>query len=125
MSTIEQEIRCPDCGGEMWLSKKKRGGKRRNVLLCERFPFCKGNHGADEDGKPLGTPADAKTRIARQQAHRALTRIEKMLGSRDNAYRWLRTVLKLSVDECHIASFDIAACNRLIGAVNTYTRGNK
>jgi ssDNA-binding Zn-finger/Zn-ribbon topoisomerase 1 len=68
---IEHELKCPDCGGEMWL--KTDNGDFGPRYLCERFPICRGAHGADaETGAPLGIPANAETRAARsdRRAHR-------------------------------------------------------
>lgn len=117
---IEHELKCPDCGGEMWLKDSGEYGAR---YQCERYPLCRGVHGANQKtGAPLGTPGDANTRQARVLAHDSLDRIVRLIG-KARAYRWLSTVLKIKQDQCHIALFDVKQCQRVIGAVNTYTRG--
>jgi len=87
---------------------------------CTRWPACDGTHGAHPDGKPLGTPADAKTKRWRGKAHAQFDKLWQGPGaemSRFAAYRWLRSTLGLSEDEGHIGKFSIAMCQRLIAAL--------
>lgn len=56
---------CPDCGAMLVL----RRGRFDLFYGCERYPACRGSHGAHPDGRPLGIPADAATRKARNDAH--------------------------------------------------------
>lgn len=118
---VARDLTCPDCGGRLVLRTFPEWGKK---YVCLNYPVCKGGHGANQKtGAPLGVPADYATRRARMDAHAALDRIVALTG-KARAYRWLATVLKMEQVDCHIGQFDEAQCQRVIGAVNTYTRGN-
>jgi hypothetical protein len=106
----DHELSCPDCGDSMALMKDRNfvGYKCRTLE-------CRGSHGAHRGGKPLGTPADATTRKARIEAHAVFDRLwESKKITRDRAYAWMRQELCLNKEECHIGSFDVATCKRLV-----------
>jgi len=89
---------------------------------CERFPDCDAAHGAHEDGRPLGVPANHETKQARIRAHAAFDTLWKSgLMGRNAAYRWMQSTLGMTPDEAHIGRFDIATCDRLILAVSNFT----
>lgn len=116
IEVVEQRgVMCPDCGSEMRL----RDGPFRQFYSCPRFPRCRGSHGAHSDGRPLGVPGDEKTKAARKRAHAALKKIETLIG-KSGAYRWLSIVMHVEPDECHIGVFDVAQCDRVVGAVHSY-----
>ena len=54
-------LTCPECGARMPWQMSKYGG----FYSCERYPICKGTHGAHPDGSPLGIPANWATKDAR------------------------------------------------------------
>jgi hypothetical protein len=86
-----------------------------------RFPACKGSHGADTNGKPLGIPADRATKQARIRAHAAFDAWWKAFGiRRKNAYLELRRYMRLRIEDCHIAMFDAAQCERVIRFVSLW-----
>lgn len=104
---------CPDCGDSMALMKDRNfvGYKCRTLS-------CRGSHGAHPDGSPFGTPADAKTRKARIEAHDAFDRLWKFSTmTRTQAYTWMQGALSLESSECHIGSLDEDTCKRLVRAV--------
>lgn len=71
----------------------------------------------DRTGHLHALPADAPTRLARQQAHAAfdpLWQRAKRRGARSRAYRWLARELGMPVEQCHIGWFDAATCARVI-----------
>lgn len=81
---------------------------------CSRWPLCKSAHGCHPDGRPLGIPGNAATKAARMVAHDAFDAMWKRAGwKRPTAYKWMQQALRLSVDEAHIAMFDIEQCERL------------
>jgi hypothetical protein len=85
---------------------------------CERYPACKGTHGAHPDGRPLGTPADEATRKARIAVHTAFDRLWTTGElSRAGAYAWMQRALGMSRDEAHIGKFSIAQCEVLLAAL--------
>jgi len=109
----DYELSCPDCGDSMALMKE-----RNFVGYKCRSRDCRGSHAAHPDGRPVGTPADARTRKARALAHDAFDRIWRTKRmTRDLAYAWMRQELSLSKEECHIGSFDGPTCKKLVQTV--------
>lgn len=84
---------------------------------CERYPECKGTHGAHADGMPLGVPATHATKRARMRTHKAFDLIwSTRLMPRSKAYAWLAE--RLGVPEIHIGASDEALCERIIVLVH-------
>lgn len=107
-------VACGECGSAMVLRSSRYG----KFYGCTKFPKCRGTHGAHPDGKPLGTPADRETKLARIEAHAAFDALWKdgLLG-RKNAYRWMRKAMGLKPDDCHIAKFTKEQCAIAIALV--------
>lgn len=70
---------------------------------------------------PLGTLADAPTRVARKAAKAAFNPIWQDAGSKERkrartaAYVWLAGAMGISdVGACHIGWFDVAQCRRVV-----------
>lgn len=121
MVTTVAHLDCPECGQPMVLRRSKRGP----FYGCSAWPQCDGSHGAHPDGRPLGIPADKKTKQARIVAHAAFDRLWKSFGerrrrstARTRAYRWLESEMKLSTDDCHIARFTRAQCEEVVRLVH-------
>lgn len=110
--TGQVELECPDCGGTMQLDGDVCGLRYRCIVLG-----CKASHGAYPDGSPLGTPADEKTRRARVEAHKALDGLWTNSEQRLDAYAWLAKQLGIPLEQCHIARFDRARCQRVVELV--------
>lgn len=110
--TGQVELECPDCGGTMYLDGDVSGLRYR----CSELG-CKATHGAYPDGSPLGTPADEKTRRARVEAHKALDGLWTNSEQRLDAYAWLAKQLGIPLEQCHIARFDRARCQRVVELV--------
>jgi len=107
-------LRCPECAAPMLLKRSRYG----LFYGCSAWPRCTGTHGAHPNGKPLGTPADRATKLARIRAHDAFDQLWRGGGmTRKQAYAWLRRTLGLSKHEAHIGRFDVATCERLIAAL--------
>lgn len=113
------DLKCPECQGIMRLKRSKHG----LFYGCENWPDCQGTHGAHPDGRPLGTPADAKTKRQRIQAHRVFDRLwtpyngQEPRMTRPQAYTWMRRAMKISEAEAHISRFNTDQCLRLIELV--------
>lgn len=104
-------LTCPDCGAEMHL----RGSKYGPFYSCEKYPACEGSHGAHPDGRPLGTPANAATKLARRRAHAAFDALWKGGAMRrGSAYAWLARVFGRPA---HIAEMTAEECDRVVAAV--------
>ena len=83
---------------------------------------CGASVGTHPDGRPLGTLADAKLREARVRVHAILDPLwahtsEK--GVRNRVYAALGAAMGLSVEECHVARFDLAQCEQAIALIPT------
>lgn len=113
---LAKPVVCGECGSPMEL--RFSGKYERKFWGCTKFPKCKGTHGAHPDGRPLGVPANKETKNARIVAHDAFDELWKLRGwDRNAAYKWLREVLCMTKEECHIGKFDIGQCARVVEAV--------
>lgn len=86
---------------------------------CSTFPKCRATHGChQQDGRPLGRPADQETKGWRIKAHDAFDTLwQSGKFSRRGAYNWMKQTLNLSDEENHIGMMDTATCQRVIEAV--------
>lgn len=102
---------CPECGSTMVLRDSKYG----LFYGCSNYPKCKATHGAHKKtGKPLGLPADKKTKKARMRAHDAFDQLWKDKHmSRSAAYQWMQEAMEMSEDEAHIGRFTEDQCDKL------------
>jgi len=111
------QMKCPECGAEMFLRETKKfktkDGRPRKFYGCERFPECKGTHGAHPNGEPLGTPANQETKEWRHRAHIIFHATFNDL-TRKNRYKKLQLLMGLAKEDAHIAKFDIKRCKQLI-----------
>ena len=105
-------MKCPDCDAGM----KLRSGKHGTFWGCVTFPECRGAISCNEDGTPKGTPGNAETRAARQEAHKVFDRLWKAgaVKGRGAAYHWLQEVMGMTADEAHIGQFDAAQCGKVV-----------
>jgi ssDNA-binding Zn-finger/Zn-ribbon topoisomerase 1 len=114
---------CPSCSGPMEF-REERGGY---FYCCSKFPECNVIHAAHANsGKPMGKPADAKTRYHRIRAHEAFDAIWKSYKGaiprpmvRRLAYDWLAK--KLDVAEAHIGGMNEWACEKVVEACRGVT----
>jgi ssDNA-binding Zn-finger/Zn-ribbon topoisomerase 1 len=113
------DVRCGDCGATMVLRCTDKyhyhDGRPRLFYGCGRFPDCRSIHGAHPDGYPLGVPADARTREARQHVHAVVAVYAQAHRlSMPEMYEFLAAGLEMDDDECHIGKFDLAQCRAAI-----------
>lgn len=67
---------------------------------------------------PLGRPIDAEGRALRQTVHNMFDPLwEEGPPTRQEAYMWLASKLKISKGSCHIAMFDKETCHRAIAVL--------
>lgn len=112
-------VTCPECGAPMVLRTttkfRYKSGSPRKFYGCSRYPLCQAAHGADPDGKPLGTPANKETKKARIAAHKVFDSYwEKQGLHRNQAYKLLQDIMELSPDDAHIGKFNEEQCLELI-----------
>lgn len=113
-----EDVICPECGKRMVLRETHRflrNGNPRKFYGCLGYPKCRATHGAHQDGRPLGIPANEETKLARVQAHAVFDRLWKTgTMSRKQAYVHMRELMGLSKDNAHIGKFTKEQCDRLI-----------
>lgn len=98
---------------------KYRNGSPRKFYGCSRYPLCEAAHGADPEGKPLGTPANKETKVARIAAHNKFDSYWKAKNlHRNQAYKLLQEVMGMSPEDAHIAMFSKEQCLELINCIN-------
>lgn len=130
---------CQYCGKEAVLTGGDRvyGGneKYNNISVwwcsdCDAWVGCHPpNHRYGRTGiEPLGTLANKELRNARQHVHRVFDPLWKKgmfkgKGGRRLAYAALARRLGISVDECHVAMFDIEMCRKAYLAVMEMVKG--
>lgn len=96
-------------------------GQRRLFWSCPFYPFCTVQHGAHPDGRPVGFPADKRTRRARSEAHEEFDALWRgMKLSRSQGYELLQQITGLPEKEAHIGCFDYEQCAALVSAVRAY-----
>lgn len=111
------DMRCGDCGSALELLVGTWGLYWRCV--AHGTTGCRGHIGAHRDsGKPLGIPANAETRSARQRVHEAFDLLWKYGDDgrktrRRRAYAWLALLLGLE-GEAHISNMDLATCTLVL-----------
>lgn len=104
---------CPYCNMEADKVTGEFMYPHRPDLYHLRFYHCSYNHepayvGCHKDGKPYGTLADAKTRLARNRAHVTFDRLWKhKLITRNQAYSLLSKHMKLKPELTHIGMFNV------------------
>lgn len=77
---------------------------------------CKAHVGCHPNSdRPLGRLANAELRRWKQAAHSVFDPLWKSGGmKRSEAYKWLADMLCIHKKQCHIGSFDIDMCKRVI-----------
>lgn len=118
-------VLCGDCSLPMKLKAGSSKYPKHPVFYsCQRYPVCKGTHGAHPDGQPMGIPANTETRLARRGAHQVFDGWwkDEQGASAGDGYQWMRDTLKMTRDLAHIGNFTIAQCGDLINAVRQAQR---
>lgn len=122
-------MKCPYCGNDAELTDGSKVYPHREDLYHLTFYACLpcgawvGTH--KKTGEPLGNLANKLVRNSRIRAHGWFDPIWKQGHmKRQDAYFWLSCRLKLSVEETHIANFDIETCDRVVKAVKDWWEAN-
>ncbi len=110
---------CSYCGDDAKLVTGKEIYPHRPDLYDKKFWQCwpceayVGCHPGTETS--LGRLADKTLRFYKSQAHKAFDPMWKRHGmSRKQAYQWLADRLRIDVEDCHIGTFDVLMCNKVI-----------
>lgn len=89
---------------------------RGRIWLCDRYPACWGSVGTHPDDRPLGTIPDPETKKLRIEVHALIDPLWKTAeGSakrkkRGSVYGYLRRIMNMTADECHIGNFTADQC---------------
>lgn len=83
--------------------------------ICSRWPECRGSVGAHPDGKPLGTVPSDEDKKWRSLLHAQIDPLwqnqqRSKKRARGSVYGWLRRIMNLTPDECHIGNFNADMC---------------
>lgn len=92
---------------------------------CDAYVGChKPGLGYGDGTRPLGTVATEEMRLARREAHDAIDPLWKNghFAGRGQTYAWLGGKLGVKKDECHIAMFDVAQCQRVVEIVSAFNK---
>ena len=112
--------RCPYCGSHAVLRSANgiyRDNERNTMLyVCSRYPVCDSYVRVHPGTKtPMGTMANRELRTLRNEAHRAFDQLHKRgLMTREDAYRWLASVLGVPMGQAHIGCLGEYYCRRVI-----------
>jgi ssDNA-binding Zn-finger/Zn-ribbon topoisomerase 1 len=112
--------RCPYCGSHAVLKSADgiyRDNERNTMLyVCSRYPVCDSYVRVHPGTKiPMGTMANRELRTLRNEAHRAFDQLHKRgLMTREDAYRWLASVLGVPMGQAHIGCLGEYYCRRVI-----------
>jgi len=117
---------CADCGGSSTCVTGREIYPHRGDLHHKRFWLCGcGAYVGCHPGstRPLGSPAGAETRRARNAAHAAFDPLWKRKIIRDGlqqhearraGYEWLAEQMGLPMEQTHIGMFTAAQCARVV-----------
>jgi len=110
-------MKCPECGADMMLKETKKflnkDGTAKKFFSCSCWPQCNGTHGAHPNGKPLGVPANAATKLLRREAHHIFDEAYCHLSMKER-YEELQSLMNMSEAEAHIGKFNAEQCHKLI-----------
>ena len=109
------------CGNPMKLRYSAKFPKNPWFYGCSTYPKCQTTHGChQENGKPLGKPADKETKDWRIRAHDAFDKLWKDGGplNRHQAYAWISHRMGFQV---HMGESDIDTCKKVIELVNEFS----
>lgn len=114
---------CPECGKGMVLRTDSKFKSHGFWYACSNWPTCRGTHGAHADGSPLGTPANQETKRWRIRAHSVFDRLwQSHIMSRADAYRFLAQNLEIPLDKCHIGSFSMPQCQKVVEICESHAK---
>jgi hypothetical protein len=93
------------------------------AYICDRFPECRGSVGVHPNGKPLGTIPDQETKKLRMAVHAVIDPLwrnqvhQPKRVARGAVYGYLRHIMGMTAEECHIGNFTAADCRKALRAI--------
>jgi len=112
--------RCPYCGAPVRY-RSADGIYRDNpdgamLYVCERYPKCDAYVRTHTGTKiPVGSMADGQLRALRKDAHDAFNQLYLSgMMTRDDAYRWLASMLQAPASQAHIGNLGEYYCRKVI-----------
>lgn len=101
------------------------------AYICDRFPDCRGSVGVHPNGKPLGTIPDDRTKKLRRVLHGIIDPLwqnrpyQQRRKARGQVYGWLRKIMDMTAEECHIGNFDAQTCTQALLMIEAYPFNGK
>lgn len=122
MSVPVSDMRCPYCGGNVVLREAEfiyhtwKAKRWPRLWVCENYPECDAYVSCHPGtNAPKGSLANKYLRSWRNHAHRSFDVLWKSgYKSRRAAYHWLSDKMKMTVEDCHIATFNVEQCRRVV-----------
>lgn len=114
-----RQVACPSvtCSGRLVLKR----GRGRWFWGCTEYPICRETQSANQEtGDPVGSTADRATQMARDVVVKELERLMGvMLWPAFRAIQWLAEELGMPLQQCDVATFNVATCRRAATAIRS------
>ena len=108
----------------------KSYGKHPFAYICDGFfespQACRGSVGVHPNGKPLGTIPDENTKVLRRKLHAIVDPLWQNQAyaprkkARGKVYAYLRSIMGMTAEECHIGNFDADTCLRAMKEIREH-----
>lgn len=123
-------LTCPDCKAALMELRASRFGL---FYGCQRYPDCRGTHGANLDGSPRGIPGNKAVREARVKVHLAFEELWRTRKGSEpytkdalgEVYTWLAVSLGVNANQLWVGKLDEDGCYTLIERVQYLIHGPK
>lgn len=112
---MSELVKCPYCSrtAEFVDSERIYGQSYGMIYLCVPCEAYVGVHKGTS--RPLGTLANAETRLWRKTAHAKFDPLWRAgKTTRSQAYLWMQRAMKLTRAQAHIARFTVDQCRELV-----------
>lgn len=121
---------CRYCGGKITLTAARTvygdavyrlGLEHEKIYLCQNCNARVGCHKGTD--RPLGNVANEVLRLKRMETHSVFDAFWRSHGmTRTGAYKWLAQKMELPEKHTHIGSFEMDACEQVIGLCREYEK---
>lgn len=113
-------MRCPHCGAAMILRSADgiyhENPNQTMLYVCKNYPQCD-TYVRTHPGTtiPVGTPANRELRALRNEAHHYFDQLyHRGIMSKQEAYRWLASLLQAPLSQAHIGYLGEYYCREVI-----------
>ncbi len=100
------------------------GLEHEKIYLCQNCNARVGCHKGTD--RPLGNVANEVLRLKRMETHSIFDAFWRSHGmTRTGAYKWLSQKMELPEKHTHIGSFEMDACEQVIGLCREYEKNKE